>query len=105
MIDPTKAEAALEWLTHNADTHAELVGAHRAAEDYIKKIEALLIKGMDNQGIPISVRKDYARADDRYQKALDDATAAKIALVKNEDLMDAAKIRISLYQTQVKDRM
>jgi hypothetical protein len=105
MIDPTKAELALEWLTNNADTHAELVGALRSAEDYIKKIEALLVKGMDNQGVPITVRKDYARADERYQKALDDATAAKIALVKNEDLMDAAKIRISLYQTQVKDRL
>jgi hypothetical protein len=105
MIDSTKAESALDWLTANADLHAELVGAYRAAEDYIKKIEALIVKGLDNHGVPITVRKDYARADERYQKALDDATAAKIALVKNEDLMDAAKIRISLYQTMVKDRL
>jgi hypothetical protein len=105
MIDPTKAELALEWLTNNADEHAILVGELRAAEDGVKKIEALLIKGMDNQGIPVSIRQAHARADERYHDALDRATAAKVALVKNEDLMDAAKIRISLYQTQVKDRL
>jgi|SRR5690554_5078292 hypothetical protein len=105
MIDSSQAESALEWLTKNAETHAELVGELRRAEDAVKKIEALLIKGMDNQGIPVSIRQAYARADERYQEALDRATEAKIALVKNEDLMDAAKIRISLYQTQVKDRL
>ena len=105
MIDPTEAERALDWLTRNADTHATLVGQLRRAEDGVKKIEALLIKGMDNQGTPVTLRQAHARADERYQQALDVATSAKIDLVKNEDLMDAAKIRISLYQTQVKDRM
>ncbi len=105
MIDPSAAESALDWLTKNAGEHARLVGDLRAAEDGVKKIEALLIKGMDNAGIPVSIRQAYARADDRYAKALDVATFAKVALVKNEDLMDTAKIRISLYQTQVRDRM
>ncbi len=105
MIDPTAAESALDWLTHNAGEHARLVGSLRAAEDGVKKIEALLIKGMDNAGIPVSIRQAHARADDRYAEALTAATFAKVALVKNEDLMDTAKIRISLYQTQVRDRM
>jgi len=105
MIDPTEAESALDWLTKNAGTHAKLVGQLRRAEDGVKKIEALLIKGMDNQGIPVSIRQAHARADERYQNALDLATSCKIDLVENEDLMDAAKIRISLYQTMVRDRM
>lgn len=105
MIDPTRAEKALDWLRNNADEHARLVGELRKAEDGIKKIEALLIKGMDNQGVPVSIRQAHARADDRYQTALDDATAAKIALVKHEDLMDVEKLEIGVYQTKVKDRM
>ena len=105
MIDPAAAERALDWLTENADTHATLVGELRRAEDGVKKIEALLIKGMDNQSVPVSIRQAHARADERYHAALDGATAAKIALVKNEDLMDAAKIRIMLYQSQIKDRL
>lgn len=105
MIDPSEAESALEWLTKNAETHATLVGQLRRAEDGVKKIEALLVKGMDNQGVPVTLRQLHARADDRYQEALDLATSCKIELVKNEDLMDAAKTRISLYQTMVKDRL
>lgn len=105
MIDPTAAESALDWLTKNAGEHARLVGEYRTAEDGVKRIEALLIKGMDNQGIPVSIRQAYARADERFAEAQTRATLAKIALVENEDLMDAAKIRISLYQTEVKDRM
>lgn len=105
MIDSTAAESALDWLTKNAEEHARLVGELRKADDGIKKIEALLIKGMDNQGVPISIRQAHARADERYHEALDRATAAKIELVRNEDLMDAAKTRISLYQTMVKDRL
>jgi hypothetical protein len=105
MIDPTEAERALEWLTKTAGTHAELVGQLRRAEDGIKKIEALLVKGMDNHGVPVSVRKDYARADSRYQEALDLATQCKIDVVEHEDLRDCARHRIMLYMSQVKDRM
>lgn len=105
MIDPTEAESALEWLTKNARMHAELVGQLRRAEDGIKKIEALLIKGMDNAGVPVSIRQAHARADDKYQDALDLATTCKIDLVEHEDLRDCARHRIMLYMSQVKDRM
>lgn len=104
-VDPTDAEKALAWLEKHAMEHARLYGDSLRKERAIDKIEALLIKGMDNQGVPATLRKSFARADDRYQAALDEATEAKIRLVEHEDLRDAAKIRISLYQSQVKDRI
>lgn len=105
MIDPTDAESALEWLEKHAKEHAALYGDSLRKERAIEKIEALLIKGLANQDIPVTIRKPHARADDRYQSALDEATEAKIKLVEHEDLRDVAKLRISLYQSQVKDRL
>jgi hypothetical protein len=105
MIDPTDAEKALKWLESNAHAHANLYGDSLRKERAIEKMEALLVKGLANQGVPVTVRKSYARADERYQTALDEATEAKIKLVEHEDLRDVARLRISLYQSQVKDRM
>jgi len=104
-VDPTDAESALNWLENNAKRHAALYGESLRKERAIDKIEALLIKGMANQNVPATLRKPYARADDRYIHALDEATEAKIKLVEHEDLRDVAKLRISLYQSQVKDRL
>lgn len=105
MVDPTDAENALSWLEKNAKEHSRLFGDSLRKERAIDKIESLLIKGMANQNVPATLRKPYARADDRYQSALDEATEAKIKLVEHEDLRDVAKLRISLYQSQVKDRI
>lgn len=105
MIDPAPAERALDWLEKNAVEHARLFGDSLRKERNIEKIEALLIKGLHNQDLPVTLRKPHARADQRYQEALDEATEAKIKLVEHEDLRDVAKLRISLYQSQVKDRM
>lgn len=105
MIDPTDAERALKWLEDHAREHARLYGDSLRKERAIDKMEALLIKGLHNQDVPITIRKSHARADERYQAALDEATEAKIKLVEHEDLRDTAKLRISLYQSQVKDRL
>jgi hypothetical protein len=105
MVDPTEAESALKWLEEHAREHARLYGNSLRKERAIDKMEALLIKGLANQNVPVTVRKAYARADERYQEALDEATEAKIKLVEHEDLRDTAKLRISLYQSQVKDRL
>ena len=105
MIDAGAAERALDWLEKHARNHAELFGDSLRKERKIEKMEALLIKGMHNEGIPITIRKAHARADERYQECLDEATEAKIRLVEHEDLRDVAKLRISLYQSQVKDRL
>lgn len=105
MIDPSAAESALDWLEKNAKHHAELFGDWLRKDRAIDKIESLLIKGMHNEGVQIALRKSYAKADERYQNALDAATEAKIKLVEHEDLRDTAKLRISLYQSQVKDRL
>lgn len=105
MIDSGAAERALNWLEENARRHATLYGDSLRKERAIDKMESLLIKGMHNQDVPATLRKPYAKADDRYQAALDEATEAKIALVEHEDLRDVAKLRISLYQSMVKDRL
>lgn len=105
MIDPAAAEKALKWLEDHAYAHANLYGDSLRKERAIEKMEALLVKGLANQDIPVTIRKSHARADERYQTALDEATEAKIKLVEHEDLRDVAKLRISLYQSQVKDRM
>src|SRR3990167_6212400 len=105
MIDPTAAESALEWLEKHAKEHAQLYGDSLRKERAIEKMEDLLIKGLHNEGIPVTISKAHARADDRYQTALDEATESKIKLVEHEDLRDTAKLRISLYQSQVKDRL
>jgi len=105
MIDPSEAERALAWLEKHAKQHAQLYGDSLRKERAIDKMEALLVKGLHNQNIPVTIVKSHARADERYQGALDEATEAKIRLVEHEDLRDVAKLRISLYQSQVKDRI
>lgn len=105
MIDPTDAENAQRWLEEHAREHAHLYGDWLRKEKGVDKIEALLIKGLHNQGVPITIQKAHARADERYQTAVDQATEAKIKLILHEDLRDAKKLKISLYQSQVKDRL
>lgn len=105
MVDPSEAENALDWLEKNARKHAALYGDWYRKERAIERMESLLIKGMANHNVPATLRKSYARADDRYQGAQEEATEAKIRLVEHEDLRDVAKLRISLYQSQVKDRL
>lgn len=105
MIDPSAAESALEWLEKHAKHHSELYGTWLRSERKAERILSLAIKGMSNSGEPVTIRKDLAKADDSYQNMLDESTEAKIKLVEHEDLRDVAKLRISLYQSQVKDRL
>ncbi len=71
----------------------------------LKYVEALLVKGMANENVPVTLREKYARADDRYIHAGEEEAAAWAEWISLQERRDTAKTTISLYQSQVKDRL
>jgi hypothetical protein len=105
MIDPEDAEKALRWLLQTAEKVGPLAEQARLKAHMLKHIEGLLVKSQHNQGIPVTVAKEYARADDRYLEILKEEAAAYGEITGLNEMRDTKKIAISLYQSMVKDRM
>lgn len=105
MIDPEQAEASLEYLRKTAADIGKLTTQAREKAAMVKHVEGLLVKAQHNGKIPVTVARDYARSSERYLEAITEDAIAAGELAKLEAERDAAKIRIMLYQTQVKDRM
>ena len=105
MIDSDSAERAADYLRDTAKAVGTLTKQAKEKAAMVKHVEGLLIKAMDNGSLPVSLRQAYARAHDKYKEALLEDAIAAGELAQLDAERDAAKIRISLYQTQVKDRL
>lgn len=105
MIDEEEAEAALEFLRESAKNVLPIAKQFKLKAHRVKYTEALLVKGQANQNIPVGVREKYARADDRYIEAGNEEAEAWAEWISLQERRDTARITISLYQSQVKDRL
>ena len=105
MVDPTLAEQAAEMLRTTALDMEEIYADAERSEFNLKACEAELEKEYHTNGIPVSLCKAYARADEKWAKQAEFRAQAYGALRGLESRRDAAKILIGLYQSQVKDRM
>jgi hypothetical protein len=103
-VDPTLAEKALAFLTDTGEDVLPLARQERLKAHMLKHIEGLLVKGMSNQGIPATLQEKYARADDRWHEAAKEDAEAWGEWISLKERRDTARIAISLYQSQVKDR-
>ena len=105
MIDQAEAEKALEFLRVSAEKVGPLTKQARLKAHMLKYVEALLVKSQHNQGTPVSIAKEYARADDRYLAALQEDAEAAAELIGLNERRDTAKITISLTQSLLRDRL
>src|SRR3990167_6556356 len=105
MIDIEKAEEAVAFLRDTAKRIAELWEQSRKKENLLKHTDALLEKKYHGEMVPGPLSRPHARADQKYQEAIDEDAIATAELKGLEARRDAAKITIGLYQSQVKDRM
>ena len=103
-VTEAQVEKALSFLTETAPLLGQLVEQARMKESMLKHTEALLIKGMDNGKLAVSLRQAYARAEDRYREAMTEDAKAAGALAELRARRDAAETTISVYQSMVKDR-
>lgn len=105
MIDEDEAEKALDYLRRSAENVLPICKQAKLKAHMVKYMEGLLIKGLANQNIPVTIRKETARADDRYIEAGNEEAEAYAEWISLQERRDTARITISLYQSQVKDRL
>jgi hypothetical protein len=103
-VDPAAAEQALAFLIETGEKVLPLARQERLKAHMLKYTEGLLVKGMSNQGIPATIQEKHARADDRWKEAADEDAEAYAEWISLKERRDTARIAISLYQSQVKDR-
>jgi len=105
VIDSSKADEACEFLRVSAKTLADLWQIAREAENDSENTEAMLTKEYHLNETPATVCRAYARADARWvtKKTLEARAFAQLKGL--EARREAAKIAISLYQSEVKDRI
>lgn len=105
MIDPTKAEAALD---RNREITHEMSVARRNLRDHqrITKYEiARAIIGLRKDGNPAAVCKDIAFAEEKVNEAIKKENEVDAYLFGLESEREDNNQEISLYQSKVKDRM
>lgn len=105
MLDEKEADAALDFLRESAAMVLPIALQWKQKVHKLKYIEALLVKGMSNQDVPVTIREKHARADDRYNDAGNEEAEAWAEWISLQERRDTAKTTISLYQSQVKDRL
>ena len=105
MLDSDEAEKALAFLRESANQIGPLTRQAKLKAHMLKYVEALLVKGQENAGVPVTLREKYARADDRYLEALQEEAEAAAELIGLNERRDTAKITISLFQSMLRDRL
>lgn len=105
MISEEEAERALTFLRTSAESVLPIAKQARLKAHLLKYTEALIVKSMANQEVPVTLREKYARADDRFREAGDEEAEAYAEWISLQERRDTARITISLYQSQVKDRL
>lgn len=100
---PTQAEAekALEFLRNTAIEFDALVEQDEMKSHMLKHVEGLMVAG-SNQ--PVTIRKETVRGSERWKEAAEEAAIAAGALAGLKERRDTAKITISLYQSELRDR-
>ena len=103
MITPKEIESALDFLRDSAKNAAQ----HRAnrvyAEEYRKSLKAQIMSEHLSQ--PVNAQEREAYADSRYLEHLE---AIKEAIFEDEKLrflIEAAKIKVSAWQTMMKNEV
>lgn len=100
---PTQADAekALDMLRESAHDIEKLVEQDELKSHMLKHVEGLMVAG-SNQ--PVTIRKETVRGSERWREAAEEAAAAAGALAGLKERRDTAKITISLYQSELRDR-
>jgi hypothetical protein len=104
MIDSEIAWKNYLWLLQTAEKVGPLAEQARLKAHMLKHVEGLLVKGQHNQGTPVTVATQYARADDRYLEIIKEEAAAYGEFTGLNEMRDTKKLGIGLFQTIVKDR-
>jgi len=103
-VDSKDAEDALAFLRRTGKDVLPLATQARLKSHMLKHVEGLIVKGMANQGVPISIQKEYARADERFVQISQEEAEAYGEWMSIQESHDTARIAITLYMSMVKDR-
>lgn len=95
------AEKALKFLQDTGRQVEEIATQARLKAHMLKHVEGLLVIA-SNQ--PVSVRKEAARAQQRWLEAAEEDAIAHGQEQMLKERRDAAKIAISLFQSEMRDR-
>ena len=95
------AEDALDMLRETAHDIEILVAQDQLKTHMLKHVEGLMVAGSSE---PVTIRKETIRGTDRWKEAAEEAAAAAGALAGLKERRDTAKITISLYQSELRDR-
>jgi hypothetical protein len=96
-----EAEKALKFLQDTGRKVEEIATQARLKSHMLKHVEGLLVI-QSNQ--PVTVRKESARAQKRWLEAAEEDAIAHGQEQMLKERRDAAKIAISLYQSETRDR-
>ncbi len=95
------AEEALEMLRNTAHDIEVLVAQDALKSHMLKHVEGLMVAGSSE---PVTIRRETIRGTDRWREAAEEASIAAGALAGLKERRDTAKITISLYQSELRDR-
>lgn len=95
------AEDALEMLRETAHDMEVMVAQKELKGHMLKHVEGHMIVASKE---PVTIRKSCVQGTDRWREAAEEAAAAAGALEGLKERRDTAKITISLYQSELRDR-
>jgi ribosomal protein S17 len=98
-ISEEQVEAALDYLRDSAEEAASARAERHHLEDYIKSLEALLMKESDDGETSAVVQRRNALAHPDYRKFLEAKKEAVKRDAKHQYMREAAKARIEAWQT------
>jgi hypothetical protein len=98
-ISEEQVEKALDYLRDSAEEAAEARAQRSHMEDYIKSLEAMLMKESDNGSTSATIQKRNALSHPEYVKFLDAKREAVKRDEKHRYMRLAAQARIDAWQT------
>jgi type I site-specific restriction-modification system R (restriction) subunit len=98
-ISEEQVEAALDYLRDSAEEAAEARAQRSHLVDYVKSLEALLMKEYDDGETSAVIQKRNALAHPDFLKMLEAKKEAVKRDAKHQYLRDAAQARIDAWQT------
>ena len=101
MPSQAEAEQALKFLQDTGRKVEQIATQARMKAHMLKHVEGLLTI---QSNAPVTVRKDHARAQERWMEAAEEDAQAHGQEQMLKERRDAAKIAISLYQSEQRDR-
>lgn len=103
MISEEDVEKCLDYLRDSAQEYSQWRSAEKYYEQKLKRIESL--KFMEEDKGAVETRRMAARASDDYGQCIEDFKEAKYHAEYLHAMREAATLKISAYQTQVKAHM